>query len=92
MSGKSRSGKDGGSKGAGNRDIYHVTRRPDDKWQGKQEGGQRASVVGDTKADVQKRTIEIAKNKDLSQVKIHGADGKFQEERTYGKDPFPPKG
>jgi hypothetical protein len=28
----------------------------------------------------------------LSQVLVQGQDGKFREEWTYGKDPYPPKG
>jgi hypothetical protein len=27
-----------------------------------------------------------------SQLIVHTADGKFEEEFTYGNDPFPPKG
>jgi len=75
------------------RKTYHVT-KPDDGWQGKLEGGQRASAKGNTKEEVLKKTIEIAKNQDNSSVKIHKSDGKFQEERTYPKksDPFPPEG
>jgi hypothetical protein len=75
------------------RKNYHVT-KTDDGWQGKLEGGQRASVKGETKGEVLKKTIEIAKNQDNSSVKVHKSDGKIQEERTYPKksDPFPPKG
>ena len=75
------------------RKTYHVTKTVDG-WQGKLEGGQRASIKGDTKAAVVKKTIEIAKNQDNSSVKIHKTDGKIQEERTYPKksDPFPPEG
>ncbi len=53
------------------RKKYHVTQRPDDSWAGKAQGGQRASTVGDTEAEVVKCTIEIAKNKPSSQVIIH---------------------
>jgi hypothetical protein len=35
---------------------------------------------------------EIAKSLRLGQLKIHRKDGTIQEERTYGKDPFPPRG
>jgi len=75
------------------RKTYHVT-KTEDGWQGKLEGGQRASVKGDTKSDVVKKTIDLAKNQESSSVKIHKTDGKFQEERTYPKksDPFPPVG
>ena len=75
------------------RKTYHVT-KTDDGWQGKLEGGKRASVTGDTKKEVVQKTIGIAKKQDESSVKIHKADGKFQEERTYPKksDPYPPRG
>lgn len=75
------------------RKKYHVTATKDG-WQGKLEGGQKASVTGDTKADVMKKTIELAKRQGKSSVIIHKSDGKIQEERTYpkGSDPYPPKG
>lgn len=75
------------------RKTYHVT-KTDDGWQGKLEGGKRASIKGETKEDVVKKTIEIAKNQENSSVIIHKTDGKIQEERTYPKksDPFPPEG
>lgn len=75
------------------RKVYHVT-KTDDGWQGKLEDGQRASVKGEIKADVLKKTIELAKNQENSSVKIHKTDGTIQEERTYPKssDPFPPEG
>ena len=76
-----------------NRTTYHVT-KSDDGWQGKKEGGARASVKGNTKEEVLKKTIEIAKNQGDASVVVHKQDGKIQEERTYpkGSDPFPPEG
>lgn len=73
------------------RKVYHVVPRVDG-WAGVGEGSGRASVTGDTKAEVVERTIEIAKQHPLSQVVIHKQDGSFQEERTYGQDPYPPQG
>lgn len=75
------------------RKKYHVT-KTDEGWQGILEEGQRASVKGETKEEVVKKTIAIAKNQDNSSVIIHKADGKIQEERTYPKksDPYPPPG
>jgi hypothetical protein len=71
------------------RKTYHVT-KTEDGWQGKAEGGQRASTVGNTKAEVIQKTIEIAKNHSgNSNVIIHKQDGKFQEERTYPKSSDP---
>lgn len=75
------------------RKVYHVT-KTEDGWQGKAEGGKRASVKGDTKAEVVKKMADLAKNQESASVKIHKSDGKIQEERTYPKksDPFPPEG
>lgn len=74
------------------KEKYHVTQGDDGKWRGKKQGAERASTVADTKAEAVKRTIEIAKNKEDSQVFIHKKDGKIQEERTYGNDPSETKG
>jgi len=76
----------------GERKVYHVVPRPDGKWAGEGEGAKRASVVGEMKAEVLERTIEIAKEHPLSQVIIHKQDGVIQSERTYGEDPYPPRG
>ncbi len=45
------------------RKTYHVT-KTDDGWQGKLEGGKKASVKGETKAEVVKKTIDLAKNQE----------------------------
>jgi len=74
------------------RTKYHVTKRPDGQWQAKAEGASRASAVTETKEEIIDRARKIAKGKPLGQVVIHKADGRIQSERTYGKDPFPPKG
>ena len=49
-------------------------------------------VEVETKKEAVRKTIEIAKKQQDSQVIIHKQDGKIQEERTYGNDPHPPKG
>lgn len=75
------------------RKAYNVT-KAEKGWQGKLEDGKRASVKGDTKAEVVQQTIEIAKKQINSSVVIRKENGKIQEERTYPKksDPFPPEG
>lgn len=75
------------------RKTYHVT-KTDKGWQGKLENGERASVTGNTKKEVVKKTIDIAKKQGLSSVIIHREDGQIQEERTYPRssDKHPPKG
>lgn len=74
------------------RKTYEVSPHPDG-WQGKVQGGQRASVVTPTKVEATRETTSLAKNHDgPSQVIIKGADGRIQSERTYRQDPYPPKG
>jgi len=75
------------------RKTYHVT-QTNNGWQGKKEGGQRVTVKGNTKKEVVKKTIEIAKKQGNTSVIIHKQNGKIQEERTYpkGSDPYPPEG
>lgn len=75
------------------RKKYHVTHRSaDSKWQGKLEGADRASVIEDTKAEAVAKTCDIARNNQPSSVYIHKMDGTIEDERTYGNDPYPPRG
>lgn len=74
------------------RKVYHVTKRDDDQWQGKLEGAERASVVGETKEKVVEATKELAKDAPLGQIKIHKTNGLIQTEHTYGNDPRRYKG
>jgi hypothetical protein len=71
--------------------TYHITPHRSGGWQVKSEGAERASAVLPTKADALGRGREIARNMDGS-LKVHGLDGRFQTEYTYGKDPYPPRG
>ena len=73
------------------RKTYHIT-KTDTGWQGKLENSSRASVTGSTKKEVMEETIALAKRNQPSSVIIHREDGSFEEERTYGNDPFPPRG
>jgi uncharacterized protein DUF2188 len=73
------------------RKRIHVTSHPNG-WQVKPQGGTRASSVHSTKdAAVESATSQARRSKP-SQVMIHGKNGRFQSERTYGSDPFPPPG
>lgn len=67
----------------------HVTPHGDGKWQAKQGGATRASVVGDTKAAVMKEARDIARNQHEELVE-HGKDGRIQNPNSYGHDPHPP--
>ena len=72
------------------RSRYHVTKQGD-KWAVKKEGNQRASSLHETKKLAVDAGRSVAKNA-KGQLLIHKKDGRFEEERTYGKDPYPPKG
>jgi len=73
------------------RKTYWVS--PDgDKWKVKVEGGERATRVFDTKDEAIHHAVELARNAMPSQVLIQKQDGQIQDERTYGDDPFPPRG
>jgi uncharacterized protein YdaT len=60
-------------------------------WAVLREGGERASVVTETKEQAFERAREIAQ-REGGGVVIHGENGRIQQERTYGNDPFPPRG
>jgi hypothetical protein len=69
---------------------YHVVPR-DNGWGVKAERAARSSAIRRTKAKAIETARDLAK-KQGGQVKIHGQNGEIQEERTYRKDPYPPKG
>jgi hypothetical protein len=52
-------------------------------------GSTRAVAKGDNKAEVVKRTIEVAKKQPKAQVRIKGRSGRIQEERTYSRSSDP---
>jgi hypothetical protein len=68
---------------------YHIT-KDGDHWKFKGEGAQRATIVGDTKAEVIDRMRDHMADK-VGSVKIHKEDGTFQEERTYQRSDDPPE-
>lgn len=73
------------------RKIYHIV--PDETgWKIKQQNSSRALRKFNTKDEAVNFARNLAKQNEPSQIKIHKKNGKFQEERTFDKDPFPPKG
>ncbi len=60
-------------------------------WGVKARGAQRASGRFDTKKEAVERGRALAKSQD-SRLVIRKQDGTIQEERTYRKDPHPPRG
>ncbi|MBP3612276.1 MAG: DUF2188 domain-containing protein [Rikenellaceae bacterium] len=62
-----------------------------DKWIAKGEGNKRATRVVET----QKEAISIARQiaiKQHSELTIRGRNGQIRDKRSYGNDPYPPKG
>ncbi len=74
------------------RKVIHVVPRGNEGWAAKTEHTAKASVIKPTKEQAVKIAIKQAKNAGQGQVVIHGQNGQIQEERTYGNDPYPPKG
>lgn len=74
-------------------DKYHVTKHPNG-WGLKKEGASRATKVTTTKSEMMKEIKGGNHSSKPSSVKIHGADGKIKEERTYPRssDPRSTKG
>lgn len=66
--------------------VYHVVYEGG-TWKAKREGGQQASVTGDTKKEVIDQARRLAKNNLPSQVIVHKTDGTIQTEWTYDDDP-----
>lgn len=46
----------------------------------------------DRKEDAVAEGRRLAQNNEPSQLVVHTADGKIEDERTYRDDPFPPRG
>lgn len=44
------------------------------------------------KSDAVDAGVKVARANTPSQLVIHRADGTIEDERTYGNDPFPPRG
>ena len=72
---------------------YHLTKK-DDLWKLTGEDNKRASKVFETKKEAIKESAEFLKSNQGGSLKIHLANGKIEEERTYPKssDPTTSKG
>lgn len=75
--------------GKGTRKVYTVETDPKGGWRGKAKGSTRAVAKGDNKAEVVKRTVEVAKKQPKAQVRIKGRNGRIQEQRTYPSEQRP---
>ena len=74
------------------RKVVHVVPDGSGNWAVKSEDAGRAAGVYANKDEAVERARNIANNATRGQIKVHGRDGKLQYERTYGADPYPPKG
>jgi hypothetical protein len=70
-------------------DNYHV-KKHQDHWDLTKEGAAHAAISKVTKEDLILAMQTFVKGKTVS-VKIHGEDGRFQEERTYPRSSDPQK-
>lgn len=71
---------------------YNVYKGTDGKWRGERQDSERASIVGDTQAEVFGATRELAK-KAKSEVSVHRADNnRIRAKYSYGNDPKKTKG
>ncbi|WP_425449148.1 DUF2188 domain-containing protein [Dethiothermospora halolimnae] len=61
-------------------------------WQVKKEGSIKAIKNFEVKKDAVDYGVQVARNNQPSQLTIKKKDGTIEEERTYGSDPFPPRG
>ncbi|MES2280262.1 MAG: DUF2188 domain-containing protein [Pseudomonadota bacterium] len=66
---------------------YHV-KKHHDHWDLTREGAAQAAISKPTKAEIISAMETFVKDKKVS-VKIHGEDGRFQEERTYPRSSDP---
>lgn len=73
------------------RKIYDV-KKQGESWVVKGRGNERASAITSTKTEAVDRAAELGKNNGNAQVVIRKENGQIQSERTYGNDPYPPKG
>ncbi|QHJ72274.1 DUF2188 domain-containing protein [Planococcus halotolerans] len=69
--------------------VYTV--KNGEKWGSRKEGASRLSKEFDTQSEAIKYSREQAQ-KNNSEHRIQGKDGKFRAADSYGKDPYPPKG
>lgn len=68
----------------------HVVKR-DGYWAVRKASASRDTSHHSTQSDAIGTATEIAKNQ-KSEVVIHGEDGKIRDKKSYGNDPFPPRG
>jgi hypothetical protein len=73
------------------RKVWTVEPRDDGRWAVQREGAIRADTLHETKQSAVDRGVDLG-TRARGQVRIKGEDGRIQDERTYTRDPYPPKG
>jgi hypothetical protein len=73
------------------RQVFHVVPAKG-RWNVNRAGAEWPEKTFIKKKDAVNFGREIAKSHRPGQLRIHKKDGTIQEERTYGKDPYLPKG
>jgi uncharacterized protein YdaT len=73
------------------RKNYHVVKKGP-SWDVEAEGSKRASSKHTTKNEAINAARELAKKQPPSEVLIHNKTGQIKDRRSYGSDPYPPKG
>ncbi len=73
--------------------TFELTKnRQNDNWQLKRRGDENPIATYQNKSDAKKDAPTTTRNWGGDQLIIKGENGRIQEERTYKKDPYPPKG
>ena len=68
----------------------HVTTHKDG-WAVTREGNKRPSSVHPTQKEAAEAGRATAQ-RDKTELVVHGKDGQIRQKKTFGKDPYPPKG
>jgi hypothetical protein len=71
--------------------TWTIEPRLDGQWAVQRHGSQRADGLHDRKGTAVARGAELGQRYH-GQLRVKGENGRIQDERTYGWDPFPPRG
>ena len=73
------------------RQVWDIESRNHGTWAVQREGTKRADSLHASKDAAVARSVEVGKRY-RGQVRIKGHDGRIPDERTYTREPYPPKG
>jgi len=73
------------------RKTTHVVPNPEVDWDVKR-GGQKKPVSHHDHKDEAVKSERLTSKKEMSELYIHGKDGKFQRKDSHGSDLYPPEG